>query len=597
MKSFGLQFLSKFLIWKEKHIKHRQFIYILSFVVGILAGLAAVILKNTVHVLHHFLLHSEVVDKFNFLYLIFPLIGIVLTILYVKYFVKDKIGHGVSRILFAISRKNGKIKSHNNFTSLIASTLTVGFGGSVGLEAPIVLTGSSLGSSLGRLFKLNYKTTIILIGCGAAGAIAGIFKAPIAAVIFALEVLMLDLTMWSLIPLLISAVTGLTVAYFFGDKGEIFSFEMTFDFMLKNIPFYILLGVFTGLISLYFTRATMWVEGQFGKINNIYTKWILGGTILGGLIFALPPLYGEGYDTLNALLNGSAEEIPHSGLFNGITENLWMMILFLVLIVVFKVFATAITTGSGGVGGIFAPTLFLGGISGYLLSKLINLLGYFSDKIRVSESNFALVGMAGMMAGVMHAPLTAVFLIAEITGGYGLFIPLLITSTGAFITIMYFEKHSIYHMRLAQRKELITHHKDKAVLTLIDLGKIVEKDFEVLEPHDKLKNLIDAIARSRRNIFPVVNNKMLVGIVLLDDIRHLIFNTDLYENTFVRDLMYLPPAFVEPDEPMDEVMAKFEETNSWNLPVLSHGEYIGFISKSKLFSIYRNRLIEISGDD
>ncbi len=597
MKSYGLEFLGKFLIWKEKHLKHRQFVYILSFIVGILSGLAAVLLKNTVHLVHHFLLHSAAVGKFNFLYLIFPLVGIILTILYVKFFVKDNIGHGVSRILFAISRKDGDIKKHNNYSSLIASTLTVGFGGSVGLEAPIVLTGSSLGSYLGRIFKLNYKTKIILIGCGAAGAIAGIFKAPIAAVIFALEVLMLDLTMWSLVPLLISAVSGLTIAYFFMGNGEIFSFKMTFDFVLRNIPFYILLGIFTGFISLYFTRTTMWLEGQFGKINNPYTKWVLGGVLLGGLILVLPPLYGEGYDTLNALLNGTSADIPHSAIFNGLTENLWMMILFLVLIVIFKVFATAITTGSGGVGGIFAPTLFLGGISGYLLSKLINLLGYFFDSIKVSESNFALVGMAGTMAGVMHAPLTAVFLIAEITGGYGLFIPLLITSTGAFITIMYFEKHSIYHMRLAQRKELITHHKDKAVLTLIDLGKIVEKDFEVLGPQDKLKNLIDAIARSRRNIFPVVDNKMLVGIVLLEDIRHLIFNTELYETTFVKEMMFLPPTFVEPDEPMDEVMAKFDETSSWNLPVLSHGEYIGFISKSKLFSIYRNRLIEISGDD
>jgi chloride channel protein, CIC family len=597
MKSLGLHYLSKFLIWQEKRLKHRQFIYILSLIVGLLSGLAAVLLKNVVHVVHMFLLHNEAIDKINYLFLFFPLIGILLTMLYVKYFVKDGIGHGVSKILFAISKKNGKIKKHNNYTSLIASTFTVGFGGSVGLEAPIVLTGSSIGSALGCFFKLNYKTKIILIGCGAAGAIAGIFKAPIAAVIFALEVLMLDLTMWSLVPLLISAVTGLTVAYFFMDKAEIFSFTMTYDFMLKNIPFYILLGVFTGMISLYFTRGTMWIEGLFARVKNPYVKWVTGSTLLGLLIFLLPPLYGEGYDTLNALLNGAPKEITHGSLFYNFSDNLWIMIVFLVLIVILKVIATAVTTGSGGVGGIFAPALFLGGISGFLLAKIINLITIFSDKFIVSERNFALVGMAGMMAGIMHAPLTAVFLIAEITGGYGLFIPLLITSTIAFITIIYFEPHSIYHMRLAQRKELITHHKDQAVLTLIDLGKIIEKDFETLHPQDNLRNLVDAIARSRRNIFPVVKNKMLVGVVLLDDIRHVIFNTELYDDIHVRDLMYLPPTFIEPDEPMDEVIEKFEETKSWNLPVIKHGEYVGFISKSKLFSVYRNRLIEIAGDN
>jgi CIC family chloride channel protein len=597
MKSFGLQFLAKFLIWQEKHLKHRQFIYILSLIVGLLSGLAAVLLKNTVHYVHTFLLDNVVVEKFNFLYLFFPLAGILLTVLYVKFFVKDNIGHGVSRILFAISKKNGKIKNHNNYTSLISSTLTVGFGGSVGLEAPIVLTGSSLGSSLGRLFKLNYKSKILLIGCGAAGAIAGIFKAPIAAVIFALEVLMLDLTMWSLVPLLISAVTGLTVAYLFMDKGEIFSFTMIIEFSLRNIPFYILLGVFTGLISLYFTRGVMWIESIFSKLKSPYLKWSLGSLILGLLILFLPPLYGEGYETLNALLGGATDEITHGSMFYEFNDNFWMLIVFLVLIILLKVVATAVTTGAGGVGGIFAPTLFLGGISGYLLAKIINLLHNVSDKIQVSERNFALVGMAGMMAGVMHAPLTAVFLIAEITGGYGLFIPLLITSTIAFITIMYFDPHSIYHMRLAQRKELITHHKDKAVLTLIDLEKVIEKDFEVLHPKDKLRDLIDAIARSKRNIFPIVNNKMLIGIVLLDDIRHVIFNTELYDTTLLKDLMFLPPAFIEPDDPMDEVIEKFEETQSWNLPVIKHGEYIGFISKSKLFSVYRNHLIEIAGDN
>jgi CIC family chloride channel protein len=399
--------------------------------------------------------------------------------------------------------------------------------------------------------------------------------------------------MWSLVPLLISAVTGLTVSYFLLDKAQIFQFEMVNDFMLRNIPYYVLLGIFTGLVSLYFTRGTMYIEGLFSKVKNVYTKWIVGGILLGLVILFLPPLYGEGYGTLNALLNGNPDELTYGSIFYGFGDNLIIMILFLLLILLFKVAATAITNGSGGVGGIFAPTLFMGGISGYLVAKVLNIFSF----INVSERNFALVGMSGMMAGVMHAPLTAVFLIAEITGGYGLFLPLIISSTIAFITIMYFEKHSIYHVRLAQRKELITHHKDKAVLTLIDMGKVIEKDFEVIHPNDKLRDLIDSIAKSKRNIFPVVDNKNLVGIVLLDDIRHVIFNSELYDNTYVRDLMFLPPAFVEPDEPMDEVMQKFEETNSWNLPVLKRGEYIGFLSKSKMFSVYRKWLIDISGEE
>ena len=592
LKSFGTKWLGKFLVWREKHLSHRQFIYILSFVIGIFSSLAAVLLKNTVHYIHHFLFHTVAIEKTNFIYLLFPVVGILLTVLFVKFVVRDNIGHGVSRILFAISKKNGNLKSHNNYTSLIASTFTVGFGGSVGLEAPIVLTGSSIGSTFGRLFKMNYKTKTILIGCGAAGAIAGIFKAPIAAVIFALEVLMLDLTMWSLVPLLISAVTGLSISYFFLGKAEIFTFEMVHGFMLKNIPYYLLLGVFTGFVSLYFTRGTMFVESVIGKLKNSYAKWIIGSLALGAVIFFIPPLYGEGYDTLNALFNGTPEALTYGSLFYGVADKLWLMAAFLVLIILFKVVATALTTGSGGVGGIFAPTLFMGGVSGYLVAKVINIFSF----VNVSERNFALVGMAGMMAGVMHAPLTAVFLIAEITGGYALFIPLLITSTIAFITIMYFEHHSIYHMRLAKRKELITHHKDQAVLTLIDMGKVIEKDFEVVTPNTKLRELIDAIARSKRNIFPVVDNKILVGIVLLDDIRHVIFNSELYDTTSVRDLMFLPPAFVEPDEPMDEVMQKFEDTESWNLPVLRRGEYIGFLSKSKLFSVYRNWLIDISGE-
>lgn len=593
MKTKNTKLLIQFLDWRDKHLGHRQLVYILSFVIGIISGLAAVTLKNGVHYTQEFLLHSIRDDKLSFLYFFFPLIGIILTVLFVRYFVKDNIGHGVSRILFAISKKNGIIRPHNNYTSMIASILTVGFGGSVGLEAPIVLTGSSMGSSLGRLFRMNYKTTIILIGCGAAGAIAGIFKAPIAAVIFGLEVLMLDLTLWSIIPLLISAVTALTISYFFLGRAEIFSFHMVEQYGLSRLPYYILLGIFCGLVSFYFTKGTLFIESVFSKFKNPVLKPIIGGLLLGLIILFLPPLFGEGYNTLDALLSGNQAELTNGSLFYGMQDNFWMFGIFLLLILIFKVAATSITNGAGGVGGIFAPTLFMGGIAGYFIARVVNLI----NMGHVSERNFALVGMAGMMAGVMHAPLTAIFLIAEITGGYGLLLPLIVTSTIAFITIMYFEPHSIYTIRLAQRGELITHHKDKAVLTLIDMGKVIEKDFVKVKPSDKLAELVEVISQSKRNIFPVVENDFLVGIVLLDDIRHIIFNTDMYETVFVRDLMMLPPAHVSPDEQMDAVMKKFEESASWNLPVIKNGKYIGFLSKSKLFSVYRKWLIDISAEE
>ncbi len=583
--------LTKFLTWRIKHISHRQFIYVLSFVIGLISSLAAVLLKNFVHYTHEFLTHQLHIEKINILYLAYPLVGIFFTVLFVKLFVKDKIGHGISRILFAISKKNSIIKPHNNYSSLIASTFTVGFGGSVGLEAPIVLTGASIGSNLGRILRLNYKTITILIGCGAAGAIAGIFKAPIAAVLFGLEVLMLDLTMWSLIPLLISSVTGATVAYFLLGKGEIFSFVMKDVFVLKNIPYYIILGIFTGLISWYFTWGSMHVEKLFSKINNPYTKLVVGGSILGILILFLPPLYGEGYNTLNTILNGNVNQLTYGSIFYQFQDQFWVIAGFLILILFFKVVAMSVTNGSGGVGGIFAPTLFMGGIAGYFAAKIINLF----DFIDVPERNFALAGMAGMMAGVMHSPLTAIFLIAEITGGYELFIPLIITSTIAYMTIMYFEPHSIYTKRLAQRGELITHHKDKAILTLLEMGEVIEKDFLAVSPDDTLTELVKVISKSKRNIFPVLTKaNMLVGIVLLDNIRHIIFNTDMYQTTHIRDIMILPPTYVSPYESMEEVMYKFEENNVWNLPVIDNGKYIGFLSKSKIFSVYRKWLVDIS---
>lgn len=579
--------LTQFLIWRVKHISHRQFIYILSFIVGIFSGLAAVLLKNTIHYTHILLTRGFDVESESYLYLAYPLFGILLTVLIVRYVVKDNIGHGVARILYAISKKNSILKPHNNYSSILASTITIAFGGSVGSEAPIVLTGASIGSTIGRLLRLNYKSITLLVGCGAAGAIAGIFKAPIAGIVFTLEVLMLDLTISSIVPLLISAVTGATIAFFLMGKEVLFSHHLTEPFILNNIPFYILLGIFAGLLSLYFTRATLFIESRFDKLKSPYFKLAIGGISLGILIFLFPSLYGEGYTTITALLNGETASVVENSFFYFLRDNYWLFLGYLAIIMVFKVLAMSVTTGGGGVGGIFAPTLFMGGVAGFFFARFINGL----ETVRLTESNFALAGMAGLMAGVMHAPLTAIFLIAEITGGYGLLVPLIITSTVSFMTIMYFEPHSIYTKRLARRGELITHHKDKAILTLMKWDKEIEKDLKTVHQDDTLGELVKRISKSKRNIFPVIDeNNNLMGVVLLDHVRDIMFNQEMYNETYVRDLMVSPPTFVLLQDSMETVMEKFKESNAWNLPVLDGERYIGFISKSRIFSAYRKVL-------
>jgi len=585
--------LSRFLVWRLKNIKERQFVLILSFIVGIVSGLSALVLKSAIHYTQHFLTKGLHVDSANLLFLAFPAIGIFLTIIYVKYFVKDNIGHGVSRILYAISKKNSHIKGHNNYTSIIASTLTIGFGGSVGSEAPIVLTGASMGSNLAKMFHMNYKIVTLMVGCGAAGAIGGIFKAPIAGMVFTLEVLMLDLTMASLIPLLISSMTGASIAYFFMGKGVLLSYTVTEPFVFGNFPYYILLGVFAGFVSLYFTRISMFLESKLEAINNSYRKMLVGGTILGVLIFLFPPLYGEGYNTIQALLSGSHTDIVNNSIFYFLRDNYWLLLGYVMMIILFKAIASSVTTGSGGVGGIFAPSLFLGGVSGFFVARFVNGFNF----IKLSESNFTLIGMAGMMAGVMHAPLTAIFLIVEITGGYALFIPIMVTATIAYLTIMYFEPHSIYTKHLAKRGELITHNKDKAVLTLMKLGKVIETDLKQVSPDATLGELVKIISHSQRNIFPVIDEEdKLIGIVLLDDIRHIMFNPEMYEKIFVRNLMIMPPAILDANAPMDKVMRKFEETGAWNLPVTQDEKYLGFVSKAKIFNVYRRVLVHFSDE-
>ncbi|MBW6489672.1 MAG: chloride channel protein [Lentimicrobium sp.] len=579
--------------WRVNNISHRNFVLILSFIVGLVSGLIAVLLKNAVYYTHHFLTQGFNAEDGNLLYLAYPLIGMGLTVLFVRIFIKDNISHGVSRILYSISKNNSHLSKHNNYSSFIASTLTVGFGGSVGLEAPVVLTGASIGSNLARVMKMDYRTMTLMIGCGAAGAIAGIFKAPIAALIFALEVLMLDLTMASLIPLLIAAVTGASISAFLMGSAVIFSFQINSPFDLANIPFYIILGIVTGLVSLYVTRANMFIENRLGEVKSTTTKLLIGGLTVSTLIFLLPPLYGEGYEILTAILNGRGDEIVNNSFFYAFRQNHWLFMAFLVLILFLKVVAMVFTTAGGGVGGVFAPSLFMGGVAGFLTSRFINYFGFH----QISEVNFALAGMAGVMAAVMHAPLTAIFLIAEITGGYQFFIPLIITATISYLTINLYEPHSIYTKRLAARGELITHDKDKAVLSRMSINKLIENNFLTVGPDETLGDLVKVIARSPRNVFPVLDKENnFLGVVFINDIRHIMFNHELYNSTYVRNLMFLPEPIVNLNESMEDVAKKFSECAHYNLPVIDNGKYIGFVSRANVFSAYRSLVKEFSQD-
>lgn len=584
----------KVLIWRERNISERQFVLILSFLVGLFCALAAFLLKSIIAFLHELVNKSFSEGNLNYLYLATPIIGIFFASFFVRYIVKDDISHGVTKILYAISQRKSRIKPHNMWSSIIASSLTIGFGGSVGAEAPIVLTGSAIGSNLGRLFRMNQKTLLLLVGCGAAGAISGIFKAPIAGVVFTLEVLMLDLTMASIIPLLISAVTASVFTYFLSGPEFMFGFTMTDPFIIERVPFYVLLGIICGFVSLYFTRGMIKLESFFASLNTPFKKLLVGGVMLSLLIFFLPPLYGEGYDTIGHLLNGKADLITQNSVFYVFRENFMMLTLFLVLIVFFKIFASAATNGSGGTGGIFAPSLFIGCVTGYIMAHVIN---YF-DLSKLPEKNFALAGMAGVMAGVMHAPLTGTFLIAELTGGYALFLSLMITTTVAFITIIAFEPHSLYAMRLAKKGELLTHHKDKSVLTLLKTENLIETDLQIVHPDMYLRDVVELITKSKRNIFPVVNDDgRLVGIIMLDEIRNIMFRPELYDRFKATRLMITPPGYVTLNDPMENVMRTFEKTQAWNLPVLDcDSKYVGFVSKAKIFNAYRDELVKLSDE-
>ena len=589
--------MSKVVNWQKKHISDRQMTLILAFVIGVLASVAGYFLHGIVHEIQVLLTSGFEKNTYNLLFLLFPIVGIYLTSLFIKYVVRDNISHGITRVLYAISTKQSKLKGHNCWSSVVASGITIGFGGSVGAEAPIVLTGSAIGSNLGQIFRMDKKTMIMLVGCGASAAIAGIFKAPIAGLVFTLEVLMVDLSMASLLPILISCVTATCFTYILMGDKSLFDFTLTNPWVLDRLPACILLGVFCGFVSLYFMRTMSACEGFFAQLNQYpYVKLLFGGIILSSLIFLFPSLYGEGYSAVNILLKGKTEAdwdmVMSNSLFYGHSH---LLVLYIGLVTFTKVFATSATNGSGGCGGTFAPSLFIGGFAGFFFARIwnINQIGVY-----VPEQNFTLMGMAGVMTGVMHAPLTGIFLIAELTGGYQLFMPLMIVCISSYLTISIFESHSIYALRLAREGKLLTHHIDKAALTLMGMQSVVEKDYHPVSPDLPMGKLVSEISRSNNNFLPVLDKGgVLLGIIDITRIRHIIFRTELYKRFTVRQLMLQPSAVLSDHEPMDEVMKKFDETDAAQLPVVDvSGVLVGYISRTKVYSMYRQIVADMSAE-
>lgn len=583
-----IQFLT---VLQKKRLNQKQFVLFLSIVIGFASGLTAIIIKNAVHFIESLKGEQAMEDGSSLWRIVFPAIGLILTTLFVKKIVREPVKEGIPNTLFAISKRKGNIRRHNLYSSIVGSALTVGFGGSVGLEGPAVATSSAIGSVIGQSFKLNRQTKALLIGCASAGALSAIFNAPIAAIVFAIEVIMLDLTATSLIPLLLASITAtLTSRVFFGNEA-LFHFNIVNELHYSEVLFYILLGIFTGLVSVYFRKTFFFITRSLKKITSIPKRIFLGASVLGLLVFLFPAFYGEGYGFINSVINGSVDTYIQKTtptIFDISSE--YMLVAFLISTVLLKVVATSITLGSGGIGGIFAPTLFMGSTFGFLFARLVNTLG-FKD---LPESNFTLVGMAGMMAGVLHAPLTAIFLIAEITGGYTLFVPLMLTAVISYITVRLFSKHSVYTEELAARGELITHDKDQAILTLMTLEDLIEKDFETISPYETLGDLIPKIAKSSRNHFPVLNKEaLLIGIVSLNEIRPILFNTEEY-STEVHTLMDVPEEIIDSSDSMNTVLKKFEASGAWNLPVVEDSKYVGFVSRSKLFDTYRQQLVDIT---
>jgi len=588
----GSSFLNSLNNFKIRYLSGHRFLYVMAAIVGLGVGLAAVIIKNLVHFIREALEHGF--QEFNSQYYLFllPLVGILLAVLYIKYLNKRPVGHGIPGVLFSISKNNGIIRTHNLYSSVITSALTVGFGGSVGLEGPTVATGGAIGSSIGKAFKLSYKEITLLISCACAGALSAIFKAPIAGIVFALEVTMLDLTMWAVIPLLIASATAALTSYLFMGQNVLYQFNLTDQFQMGQIHWYLLLGVVAGLLSVYFTKSYIRISGFFEKIGSYWKRLLVAGGILGVIIFLFPPLYGEGYEVVNQELRGEYLHLFENTFFEGWGQSFVLVVIYMLAIIFIKVIATTLTFAAGGVGGIFAPTLFMGANTGLLFGLVLNQLG-----VDVSISNMALVGMAAMIAGVIHAPLTSIFLIAEITGGYELFFPLMLAATISYGTTRYFVKNSVYTVQLAKRGELMTHHKDRNILLMMKVNDLIETNFKTVRPEQSLRDLVQIITTSSRNIFPVVDEQgILKGIVKLDDIRHIMFNQEMYDSTHISDLMVTPEWTVETTDQMEEVARKFSESGRYNFPVLQNGKYLGFVSRARVFSSYREMLKHFSED-
>lgn len=595
--SAKLGFLSRSDVWRQKHVSDRELVLVLAFAIGFLASLAAYILHIIIGQIEELVTSGFHVMTINWLYLLYPVIGIWLTSLFVKYIVRDNISHGITRVLYAISTKQSRLKAHNTWSSIVASAITIGFGGSVGAEAPIVLTGSAIGSNLGRIFHLDNRTLMLLVGCGATAAVSGIFKAPIAGLVFTLEVLMVDLTMASLLPILISSVTATCFSYFFTGGSPMYHFQMDYLWSLERVPPTILLGIACGFISLYFMRLMSWCENGYGKLSKYpYLKLLVGGLVLSSLIFLFPSLYGEGYNSLGLFIEGKTEadwmQVMSGSMFAGQTN---LLVLYVGFVMLTKVFATSATNGAGGCGGTFAPALFIGGFGGFFFARLWNIqqLGVY-----VPEKNFTLYGMAAVMAAVMHAPLTGIFLIAELTGGYQLFIPLIIVTICSYLTINIFEHHSIYAVRLAKQGKLLTHHTDKSILTLMTMDKIIDRDFTSVAPDMEMGQLIHALSSSRNDYIPVLNESgCLMGEIDITKLRHIIFRTELYHRFHVSQLMTAPAATLGVNDPMEDVMQTFDSTGAQYLPVVGlDGHLVGYISRIRLYSMYRQFVADFSAE-
>ena len=588
------KYIRKFLIWRYKYITDQQFKYILSIIIGLGAGLGAVTLKNLTHLIESFVQSGLKNNHLAAFFFVTPILGFGVVYLIKKYVIKKPIGHGIPATLFSLSKKKGIMPQYQMWASILTAPITVGFGGSVGLEGPTVATGSAIGSNLSRLFHLNQKTRTLLIGCAAAGAMSSIFKAPIAAIVFAIEIFSLDLTIASLIPLLLASISAVLTSYFFFGDDVLFHVNISERYILNELIFYLILGVFNAYTSVYFSKLYFYIAKLFKPLGQI-KRFLVGGLILGVLVFLIPPLYGEGYETINLLLVGDPVSVVDNNLFHFIPQTFWAVFALLFGLILFKVIAMSVTFGAGGVGGVFAPTLFTGSLSGFLVAYATNYFEPFDHQ--VSIINFAMVGMAGLMAGVLQAPLTAIFLIAEITGGYELFIPLMVVTTTSYLITKHYIPHNIYAEELAKKGALLTHDKDKNVLLLMEMKRVIERNFVILQPEMSFREMLkNGVSKSNRNLFPVVNSDHeLLGVILMDDIRNIMFDQNLYDTVQVEELMHAPPAIINYDEDsMHVVMEKFKMSGAWNLPVVKGGKYDGFISKSKLLTAYRNKLIQLS---